>query len=125
VTQGDLAKKKIYPTLWWLYRDGLLPPSTTFFGYARTKLSIDELRERCHQYMKVKDDENERYEQFWKLNHYVAGSYTERRDFEMLNQELSKFDNLSSANRLFYLALPPSVFETVTVHIRNTCMALQ
>jgi glucose-6-phosphate 1-dehydrogenase len=108
-----------------LYRDGLLPPATTFFGYARTKLSIDELRERCHQYMKVKDDETERYEQFWKLNHYVAGNYTERRDFEMLNQELSKFDNLSSANRLFYLALPPSVFETVTTLIRNTCMALQ
>ena len=75
--------------------------------------------------MKVKDDEIERYEQFWKLNHYVAGSYTERRDFEMLNQELSKFDSLSSANRLFYLALPPSVFEAVTTLIRNTCMGLQ
>ena len=22
---GDLAKKKIFPTLWWLFRDGLLP----------------------------------------------------------------------------------------------------
>lgn len=75
--------------------------------------------------MKVKDDERERYEQFWKLNHYVAGTYTDRIDFEKLNQELSKFDSQSSANRLFYLALPPSVFETVTVHIRNTCMALQ
>lgn len=96
-----------------------------FFGYARSKLTIDELRTRCDEYMKVKDDERERYEQFWKLNHYVAGSYTERRDLEILNQELSNFDNLSSANRLFYLALPPSVFETVTVHIRNTCMALQ
>jgi glucose-6-phosphate 1-dehydrogenase len=103
----------------------LLPPGTNFFGYARTKLTMQELRERCDQYMKVKDDERERYEQFWKINNYVAGSYTERRDFEILNQELSKFDNLSTANRLFYLALPPSVFETVTVHIRNTCMALK
>lgn len=120
-----MAKKKIYPTLWWLYRDGLLPPATTFIGYARTKLTIEELRGRCDQYMKVKDDERDRYEQFWIINRYVAGSYTERRDFELLNQELSKFDNLSSANRLFYLALPPSVFETVTIHIRNTCMALQ
>lgn len=76
--------------------------------------------------MKVKDDEKEKYEQFWRLNHYSAGSYTERRDFELLNQTLSKFDTPDgAANRLFYLALPPSVFETVTVHIRNTCMALQ
>lgn len=98
---------------------------TTFYGYARSKLTIPELRERCHQYMKVKPEEEEKYENFWKINFYVAGSYTERRDFEILNQELSKNDNLSVANRLFYLALPPSVFESVTTHIRNTCMALQ
>lgn len=120
-----MAKKKIYPTLWWLYRDGLLPPATTFFGYARSKLSLEDLRSKCHPYMKVKENEMEKYEQFWKINTYVAGSYTERRDFEMLNQELSKYDSNSNANRLFYLALPPSVFESVTVNIRNTCMALQ
>jgi len=120
-----LAKKKIYPTLWWLYRDGLLPPATMFFGYARSKLTIEEVRKNCDQYMKVKEDEADKYNQFWKLNYYVAGAYSERRDFELLNQELSKFDNLQSANRLFYLALPPSVFENVTVHIKNTCMALK
>ena len=123
--QGDLAKKKIYPTLWWLFRDGLLPPGTTFFGYARTKLTIKELRDRCTPYMKVKDEELDRYEEFWKLNQYSAGSYTERIDFEKLNQDLSKFDTHGVANRLFYLALPPSVFETVTIHIRESCMAIQ
>lgn len=86
---------------------------------------MDDIRKKCDQYMKVKDDEKEKYEQFWKINYYVAGSYVERRDFELLNQEISKHDGLSSANRLFYLALPPSVFESVTVNIRNTCMALQ
>lgn len=75
--------------------------------------------------MKVKDDEQDRYEEFWKLNQYAAGSYTERIDFERLNQDLSKFDTHSNANRLYYLALPPSVFETVTIHIRETCMAIQ
>ncbi|XP_062562901.1 glucose-6-phosphate 1-dehydrogenase isoform X1 [Armigeres subalbatus] len=119
---GDLAKKKIYPTLWWLYRDNLLPSITKFMGYARSKLSVNELRERCHQYMKVEPDQQEKYEQFWALNFYCPGSYDGRRDFELLNQEISKFETGKMANRLFYLALPPSVFETVTVHIRNTCM---
>lgn len=41
----------------------------------------------------------------------------------MLNQELLKVEgNSKTANRLFYLALPPTVFQSVTVHIRNTCM---
>lgn len=53
ILQGDLAKKKIYPTLWWLFRDSLLPANTIFYGYARSKLTIEEVREKCHQYMKV------------------------------------------------------------------------
>lgn len=75
--------------------------------------------------MKVRSGEEERYEEFWKLNHYVAGDYDQRRDFELLNQEISKFELESHANRLFYLALPPSVFQPVTVHIRNACMGFK
>lgn len=120
---GDLAKKKIYPTLWWLFRDSLLPNNTVFYGYARSKLSIAEVKEKCHQYMKVKPGEESRYEEFWTVNKYFAGNYDKRQDFEMLNQELTKSEgNARTANRLFYLALPPSVFQPVTVHIRNTCM---
>lgn len=122
---GDLARKKIYPTLWWLYRDNLLPCVTKFVGYARSKLSVSELREKCHQYMKVEPDQQEKYNQFWALNFYFPGNYDSRRDFELLNQEISKFETGKMANRLFYLALPPSVFETVTVHIRETCMGLK
>ncbi|XP_075219480.1 glucose-6-phosphate 1-dehydrogenase Zw isoform X2 [Lycorma delicatula] len=121
---GDLAKKKTYPTLWWLFRDCLLPNNICFYGYARTKMSVNDLRQKCHQYMKVKPEEKERYEEFWKLNHYFAGNYDSRKDFELLNQELSRHEpNTGVANRLFYLALPPSVFEVVTVNLKNTCFA--
>lgn len=121
---GDLARKKIYPTLWWLFRDNLLPKPTTFFGYARTNLTVDQLREKCHPYMKVKPDEQEKYEEFWKLNHYVAGTYDSQKGFEVLNNELKKYEqNYQITHRLFYLALPPSVFESVTIHIRNVCMS--
>lgn len=117
-----MAKKKIYPTLWWLFRDNLLPTGTIFFGYARSKLSIPELRSKCDQYMQVRPDEQAKYEEFWRLNYYVAGSYDSRRDFELLNQEISQFENVPHANRLFYLALPPNVFESVTKLIKDTCM---
>lgn len=121
--QGDLAKKKIYPTLWWLYRDNLLPVNTVFFGYARSKTSVQEIKDKCSPYMKVKPIEQKQYEEFWKINYYFSGQYDSRRDFEILNQELSTFEKRTTANRLFYLALPPSVYELVTVHIRESCMA--
>lgn len=122
--QGDLARKKIYPTLWWLYRDNLLPKNTVFFGYARSHMTVEQLRDKCDQYMKVADDERVRYEEFWQANHYLAGAYDVRRDFELLDQQLRLFERGSSlGNRLFYLALPPSVFEVVTSNISETCMA--
>ena len=51
---GDLAKKKIYPTLWWLYRDNLLPKPTKFCGYARSKLTTADIRKACEKFMKVR-----------------------------------------------------------------------
>lgn len=124
-TQGDLARKKIYPTLWWLFRDNLLPARTAIVGYARTALTIDVLRAKCAPYMKDTPAEAARLDAFWAANRYVAGSYDSRRDFELLDQEIAKQEGagLGPANRLFYLALPPSVFESVTAHVRIACMA--
>ena len=51
--QGDLAKKKIYPTLWWLFRDGLLPEKTYFIGYARSDLTVGDIRRNANDYLLV------------------------------------------------------------------------
>ncbi|KAK7582339.1 hypothetical protein V9T40_013784 [Parthenolecanium corni] len=120
---GDLAKKKIFPTLWCLFRDNLLPKNTVFYGYARSKLSTSQLKEQCDKYLKVKPEDKETYENFWKLNYYVAGSYDNHKDFELLNQEIRKQEVIGKSNRIFYLALPPSVFESVTRNISETCLA--
>jgi len=120
---GDLAKKKIYPTLWAIYKENLLPPKVRFVGYSRSKISVDDIRERCKPWFKVKEGEEEKAEAFWSCNSYVAGGYDQRRDFEMLTQEMARYENSGQANRLFYLALPPSVFEHVTTQLKETCMS--
>ncbi|KAK2713835.1 glucose-6-phosphate 1-dehydrogenase-like [Artemia franciscana] len=120
---GDLAKKKIYPTLWWLFRDNLLPSNTRFVGYARSSLSVAEVRDKCQKYMKVKPEEEQRYDEFWTRNSYFHGNYDSRHDFEILDQEIRRLAACREANRIFYLALPPSVFEVVTSSIQTACMA--
>ncbi|VDN16852.1 unnamed protein product [Dibothriocephalus latus] len=50
---GDLARKKIYPTLWWLFRDGLLPHKTFIIGYARSDITIENIRSKSEPYMKA------------------------------------------------------------------------
>jgi len=73
--------------------------------------------------MKVKPTDMEQYEIFWTLNHYVVGSYDMQENFEKLNAKLKNFESGQSAHRIFYLALPPKVFESVTSQIRKNCMA--
>ena len=48
---GDLAKKKTYPSILNLYAEGLLPPETVVFGYARSKMSDDGLRDRLRPFL--------------------------------------------------------------------------
>jgi len=119
---GDLARKKIYPTLWALYRDKLIPHDTKVFGYARSNLTVPMLREKCVETVTAKEGEEELLEQFWAANSYVAGSYDKNEDFEILVKKMAEKEK-ECANRLFYLALPPSVFKQISSMIKVSCMS--
>ncbi|KAL6738610.1 hypothetical protein Aduo_012139 [Ancylostoma duodenale] len=122
---GDLAKKKIYPTLWWLYRDSLLPCNITIVGYARSDLSMEKLRKTFEKACKVRDNEREKFEEFIGKCAYLRGMYDKPDGFRKLKifiDEIQKKSNSQPVNRLYYLALPPTVFEPVTSELKEHCM---
>jgi glucose-6-phosphate 1-dehydrogenase len=134
-----LAKKKIYPTLWWLYRDDLLPDKTFFLGYARSDLDIRKfLTTDCLPFMKIKPDQQAKFNEFVDKNYYLSGGkegYTSSESFRALSAkvvEIAKLHGnsgspnktpLEDANRIFYLALPPSVYTSVTRLLSEECKA--
>lgn len=123
---GDLAKKKIYPTIWWLYRDGLLPTQILFIGYARSALTMDRLKENMYPHCKVLPEHEETFAEFLKLNSYVQGDYNKPEGFQRLDQHMHKLlgqypSNAKISNRMFYLALPPTVYNDVTANIKHYC----
>ncbi|TNM86847.1 hypothetical protein fugu_007077 [Takifugu bimaculatus] len=120
---GDLAKKKIYPTLWWLFRDGLLPEQTYFVGFARSALTVDAIRTSCMPYLKVTETESDRLSAFFSRNSYISGNYTAGGSFSELNAHIMSLPGASDANRLFYLALPPTIYHSVTENIKHFCMS--
>ncbi len=122
---GDLAKKKIYPTLYKLFRDKLIPEDTYFAGYGRKPMTVDQIRDNATKHMHFRDDsDRDAAEAFWRQNVYVDGPYDQRAGLEKLNQELTRLESKRRvANRVFYLALPPTVFDVVTVHIKDACMS--
>ncbi|MQM11132.1 hypothetical protein Taro_044036 [Colocasia esculenta] len=126
---GDLAKKKTFPALYHLFKQGFLPSNEVhIFGYARTKISDDGLRDRIRGYLSQGENgESEQLLKFLQLIKYVSGSYDQEEGFLLLNKEISQHESsrnsvAGTSRRLFYLALPPSVYPSVCKMIRQCCM---
>lgn len=67
--------------------------------------------------------EQMKYNEFWRLNNYVSGPYDDAQGYQALNQHLESTENRLNANRIFYLALPPTVYNQVTFNIKHNCMS--
>ncbi|XP_066063350.1 glucose-6-phosphate 1-dehydrogenase-like [Chamaea fasciata] len=119
---GDLARKKIYPTIWWLFRDGLLPDATRVVGFARSPLTVELIRDQTLPYLKVTPEDGPRLAAFLSLQSFVRGQYGDEASFRALDAHLRGLPGGDHAHRLFYLALPPSVYTPVTQHLRALCM---
>lgn len=122
---GDLAKKKTFPALFGLYREGQLPATVNIVGYARSKLSAEDLRERIRLHLKLNDDRaKDKVEGFLLLVSYISGPYDKPEGYQQLDKAIKEYDaknGVTKSERLFYLALPPSVFTEVGAHIKKEC----
>eukprot|EP01126_Amoeba_proteus_P067388 TRINITY_DN994_c0_g1_i2.p1 TRINITY_DN994_c0_g1~~TRINITY_DN994_c0_g1_i2.p1 ORF type:complete len:524 (-),score=92.69 TRINITY_DN994_c0_g1_i2:240-1811(-) len=109
---GDLARKKTYPSCFGLFSAGLLPPQTKIIGYARRDLPLEEFRHQIGEYIKVSNLEaQQKLDQFKSICTYVhTSSYGSDSEMSRLSHYLINSCEEGDANRLYYLALPPSVF---------------
>ncbi|XP_065021623.1 glucose-6-phosphate 1-dehydrogenase, chloroplastic-like [Musa acuminata AAA Group] len=114
---GDLAKKKIFPALFALFYEDCLPKHFTVFGYARTQLTDEELRNMIGKTLTCRIDKREncgdKMEQFLQRCFYHSGQYSSSENFLELDRKLKDKEVGKSANRLFYLSIPPNIFVDV------------
>jgi glucose-6-phosphate 1-dehydrogenase len=115
---GDLAHKKIFPALQALARRGHL--DIPVIGVAKSGWTRDQLAARAR-------DSVERYggldpDAFARLIralHYIDGDYADPGTFKRLRQELG-----AARHPTHYLAIPPSLFETVVDQLgKSGCAA--
>lgn len=105
---------------------GFLPKDVKIVGYARTKMDAAEYHKRITSYIKTNDDPEvqAKLEEFKGFSTYISGGYEDGPSFENLNQHLESIEEKYQSkerNRLFYLALPPSVFIPVAKHLKEQC----
>eukprot|EP01111_Echinosteliopsis_oligospora_P016960 TRINITY_DN7197_c0_g1_i3.p1 TRINITY_DN7197_c0_g1~~TRINITY_DN7197_c0_g1_i3.p1 ORF type:complete len:524 (-),score=120.96 TRINITY_DN7197_c0_g1_i3:97-1587(-) len=120
---GDLAKKKTYPALFALFCNGLLPKNTIIYGYARS--AMDDVKFRSGIALRLKGLD-EKKQQFLAKCYYVNGGYDSAEGFRQLSSVLSakeKSMGALPANRIFYFAIPPSVFVASAQMIKSNCLS--
>jgi glucose-6-phosphate 1-dehydrogenase len=118
---GDLAKKKIYVSLFHLFRNQLLPSRFVIWGFARSSKSLNEFRAKfLYPYLRKEDPEEHFLHDFLEHCFYQSGkSYGDEEAYSKMIHEMERFEESAMkstttktgrGNRLYYLAIPPSQF---------------
>ncbi len=105
---GDLSHKKIFPALYAMVRRGTL--NEPVIGVALDDWSVDKLRKRARDGIEkaVGKVDDKVFDKLAGLMNYVSGDYRDQSTFEKLRDALGE-----RGRPLYYLAIPPSMFEPV------------
>ncbi len=127
---GDLAQRKILPTLAHLMHDHPTPESFCIVAFARRPLDDEKWRamvlESLDKYMPDDDKLDSAAKQaFAQRLYYCQSTFDDRQGYEKLSELLDKLDNERDAggNRLFYLATPPDTDSEIIYHLGGSGLA--
>lgn len=120
---GDLSRRKVLPALLPLYCQKLVDGKFHVFGFARRAMTREDFVGSIRGNLHCKYGPCERCEQRLQdfVGHfsYLQGHYDHAEDFVRLRKAIEEQEQGRPGRRLFYLAVPPSVFLDVARSIHQ------
>ncbi len=115
---GDLAYKKIFPSLQAMIKRGHL--TVPVIGVAKAGWNLDQFRARARDSLEKHGGIDEAaFAKLIGLLHYIDGDYGDAATFAALRRELG-----TATRPAHYLAIPPSLFEAVVLQLaKSGCTA--
>lgn len=120
---GDLANRKLYPSLYRLYRKGKITERFAVIGVARRPLTQEQFKSN------VKDSvlsalhtiSQSDLDEFVTHFHYHSHDVVNTQSYAELKTLAEQMDNKYQleGNRLFYLAMAPEFFGPITEHLKS------
>lgn len=102
----------------------MLPPATRIWGIDRLEMDTATFREKmaAHGYLAkaAGGDDASVLEGFMAMLFYAKAQVDSKDDFARLSAEIRSWQPCT--NRMFYMALPPSVFSFAAAAIKQSCM---
>ncbi len=122
---GDLAKRKLFASLFQLSNRGLLSEHFYLLGAGRKKLSDQTFRQSAQQAIQERSDNlpSKEIEAFVSKLYYVSGDYGDISFYKNIKAKLIKLDKKykidsgdpasRESSHIFYLAVPPFLYITI------------
>lgn len=122
---GDLARRKLLPSLYHRHCDGQIPESSRIIGISRTDMSRDDfLKDVKAAYLEFEEDaelDEARWSRFTDMLDYVSIDVTDENSaWGTLKAAL---DENETRIRIFYLAMPPRLFVTIAENLQKAGLA--
>lgn len=125
---GDLAQRKLLPSLLDLHERNLLPPAFRIIGFAKSVHTNESYREFVNQAINKKGHTHseESVKKFLECISYQAGDFNVPESYGLLSEELISAENSfgQCSNKLFYLAIPPTYYDTVFHNLANSGLTI-
>lgn len=126
---GDLSWRKLLPALYNLNVDGVLPSNFAVVGFGIGSEGDPDpwFRHRAMEGTKRfsrRELEDAHWDDFARSLHYVEGSFNDSSAYDRLKSKLETLDHQFGipGNRVFYLAVPPTVTDACVEHLRSAGM---
>jgi glucose-6-phosphate 1-dehydrogenase len=118
---GDLANRKLFPSLYQLFRKGRLSERFAVIGIGRRTLANDQfqanVKESISTFLGQTENIDEFISHFYYQSHDIADS-SSYATLKQLAEDLDKQYQLEG-NRIFYLAMAPEFFGPIAEHLKS------
>ena len=121
---GDLASRKLYPALFRLFQKGFIRNHFAVIGTARREWTDEYFREVVVKSVQSLTEDVNQAEEFASHFYYQAHNVTDTHHYVVLKELSEKLDQQYGieGNRIFYLAMAPSFFGTITQHLKDEAL---
>jgi glucose-6-phosphate 1-dehydrogenase len=118
---GDLAKRKLYPSLYRLYKKGMLRERFAVIGTARRPWTDEYYRDIVKETIADLAANPKDAEEFASHFYYQSHNVTDTEHYNELKALSDKLDDTYDllGNRLYYLAMAPQFFGVIVSHLKS------
>ncbi|MFB6465904.1 glucose-6-phosphate dehydrogenase [Cytobacillus sp. Hz8] len=118
---GDLANRKLFPSLYRLFEKGNLSEKFAVIGVARRPLSNEQFQQNIKNSVQSSAQEQALVDEFATHFYYHSHDVTDSASYASLKKMAEDLDShyQLDGNRIFYLAMAPEFFGTIAIHLKE------